>query len=381
MYRDRRLFSGLIAALFIALILMQGAFALEVKSGEKYVLLEDEVINDDLLVAAGEVTINGAVKGDVIAAGGNIVINGDVDGDIIAAGGTIEISGDTKKSAYLASGNAEISGKVMRNLLLASGTLVMTNKSAVGKDAMIASSTSEIYGDVAGNLIASGSDVVIGGDVDGDVAITSESGPRILSSARIGGDVNYTSANDIVIENNVSVPGTITKTVPKDERTGFQIFADKLMGFMSILLVGILVVRLFPETTRNVCNNMKKSLVLSGAYGIAGLVAVPILAVILMITGVGLPIALIALAVYITAIYLAKIFASVFIGKYMLGSSGTETKSLGMMLVSGLILFEMADFMPPVGSILAVFSLVFAFGAVLVTIREMSVNLRKKKMI
>lgn len=381
MNRDRRLFSGLIAALLVALIMVQGAFAFEVKGGEKYILLENEIINDDLLVAAGEVTINGDVKGDVIAAGGNIKINGDVEGDIIAAGGTIEISGDTKKSIYAASGNMDISGIISRNLLLASGTLVMTNKSAVGKDAMIASSSSEIYGDVAGNLMASGSDVVIGGDVDGYVDITSENGPRILSSARIGGDVNYTSVNDIVIENNVSVPGIVTKKVPKDERNGFEIFTDKLMEFLSLLLVGILVVRLLPETTRNVCNNMKKSLVISGAYGIAGLVAVPILALILMITGVGLPIALIGLAIYITAIYLAKIFASVFIGKYMLGNSGTETKSLGMMLFSGLILFEMAEFMPPVDTILTVFSLVFVFGATIVTIREMSANLRKKKMI
>lgn len=376
----RRLFSGIFATLFVALILMQSAAAFEIKGGEKYVLLEDEVINDDLLVAGGEVTINGVVKGDVLAAGGNIVINGDVEGDIIAAGGSIEIAGNTKKSAYIASGNAEISGKVIRNLLLASGSLVITEDGSVGRDAMIASGNSEIYGDIAGNLLSSGSDVVIGGDVDGDVSITTDSGPRILSSARIGGDLNYTSANDIVIENNVSVQGTVTKKMP-DERTAFEVFSDKLMEFLSLLLVGILVVRLFPETTRNVCNNMKKSLVISGAYGIAGLVIVPILAVILVITGVGMPIALIGLGAYITAIYVAKIFASVFIGKYMLGSSGTETKSLGMMLFSGLILFEMAEFMPPVDTILNVFSLVFAFGAILVTMREMSVNLRKKKMI
>jgi len=380
MNTDRRFFSALIGTFFIALILTQGAFAFEVKGGEKYVLPEDEVINDDLLVAAGEVTIDGIVKGDVLAAGGNIEINGNVDGDIIAAGGNVKISGDTKKSAYIASGNVDISGRVTRNLLLASGTLVMTDESAVGKDALIASGNSEIYGDVAGNLLSSGSDVVIGGDVEGDVDITSDNAPRILSSARIGGDVNYTSANDIIIENNVSVQGTVTKKLP-DQRTAFEVFTDKLMGFLSILLVGIIVIRLLPETTRNVCNNMKKSLVLSGVYGIAGLVVVPILAVILMITGVGMPIGLIALAVYITAIYVAKIFASVFIGKYMLSSSGTETSTLGMMLVSGLILFEMAEFMPPLDIVFTSFSLIFAFGAMLITMREMSVNLRKKKMI
>jgi len=51
-----------------------------VNTGKTISLSKEEVVNHDLLVAAGQIDIAGTVEGDVIALGGLISISGNVKG-------------------------------------------------------------------------------------------------------------------------------------------------------------------------------------------------------------------------------------------------------------------------------------------------------------
>ncbi|MEA3343343.1 MAG: polymer-forming cytoskeletal protein [archaeon] len=370
---------GFIALLFAA----SGAFALQIESGERFVLAKDDVIYDDLIVGGSEIVIEGRIEGDLVAFAGKISISGDVEGDVLAAGGDVVIEGDVEDDAVLLSGDAKISGDVGDNLLAACGSFKMDDGSSVGRDAFVAGGMIDVYGDVFRNLFASGGNVVIGGSVLGNVTLEADGAPRITSDAEIGGDVNYTSEKDIIIEDGASVPGNVNKNLPDAGRkkSDFERFNERLMGFLSIFIVGFILVRFLPVYTRNVCNNLKKSAFSCGLWGIVGLIVAPVVALLLMVTVIGLPLGLILVCAYIILIYVSKVYVSVFVGKFFLNMTGSRSDSLVLMLVLGLLLFELIGLVPALSGFVGLLVVVFGFGAVLVTKKQMYMNFKKKKLV
>ncbi|RLG15246.1 MAG: hypothetical protein DRN71_01800 [Candidatus Nanohalarchaeota archaeon] len=359
------------------------AFAVHVESADKFVLAAGDVVADDLIVTGGEIVIEGTIDGDLIAFGGNIVVSGDVSGDVLIAGGTIKVTGDVADDAVLAGGDIEISSDIGDNLLAACGSFKMGEDSSVGRDAILVGSDVNVSGDVSRNLLVHGSIVEIDGSVLGNVVIDSERAPRILAGAEIVGDVNYTCEYDIVVDEGASIVGYVNKKIPDEgrQRSDLEKFNARLSGFLSIFAVGFLLVRMLPVCTRNVCNNLKKSALRCGLWGAVGLVIVPVMGLFLVITIVGLPLALMLFFGYLLMIYVSKVYVSVFVGKFILNMTGSRSDSLVWMLFFGLLAFELAGLVPGVSGFVSLLVLVFGFGAIMLTKKEMYAQFRKKKLV
>ncbi|HUF37336.1 MAG TPA: hypothetical protein VMN57_02325 [Anaerolineales bacterium] len=94
----------------------------EIVAGGEFVVGEEDVLDDDLLVIGGTVEIRpgGRVAGDVTQIGGTLTIHGSVDGDIRQVGGTLvledgaAILGDviTNGGTLVHSEQAEVAGEV-----------------------------------------------------------------------------------------------------------------------------------------------------------------------------------------------------------------------------------------------------------------------------
>ena len=86
----------LAAALFVA----PAARAAEIRNGDRVVIAAGEVIDDDLIVSAETVIIDGTVTGDLIATGTNVTLNGLVQGSALLAGQTLRVAGQVDGSLY-----------------------------------------------------------------------------------------------------------------------------------------------------------------------------------------------------------------------------------------------------------------------------------------
>ena len=71
--------------LLAVLLIVSPAQAMETRSGDRVVIDSNEVIDDDLYVAANEVVVNGTIRGDLFAIGNTVTVNGTVEGDLNAA--------------------------------------------------------------------------------------------------------------------------------------------------------------------------------------------------------------------------------------------------------------------------------------------------------
>ena len=154
-YKQKFLSVFLLAAL-LALTLITPARAFDGRSGDRVVIGADEVVEDDLYVAAEEFVLDGTVNGDVIVFARNVTINGRVDGDLFAAAQTVAVNGEVTGatriagSVLFAGDKASIGGDVVG----AGYSFEGQEGSAIGRDLVFAGGQILLASDVARNVQA-----------------------------------------------------------------------------------------------------------------------------------------------------------------------------------------------------------------------------------
>ena len=123
---------------------------------------------------------------------------------------------------------------------------------------------------------------------------------------------------------------------------------------------------LFPAIRRPGLDN-RAALLTAGAIGFVAAVATPVAAIFIGITLIGLPLALVSIALWLLGLYLAKIVVAVFVGRALLGG---ESASVGMALLTGLVLVFIAVNLPYVGGLVNVLLDLLGFGAFLVAVYQ-----------
>lgn len=226
----------------LALTFVTPARAFDSRNGETVIIGKDEVIEDDLYINAATIVMDGTVKGDLIAFAQTITINGVVEGDLMSAGQIVIINGEIKDDARIAGQILQVgSGAVIGDDLIAAGmSLEMQKGSQVGGDLVVGSGQVLVAGDVAEDVLAGTAAFELRGSVVGDVKayvdVTSdtESGPpmsmflgqspvaipsvpaglTIADSAKIGGNLEYSSTIDLPIPSDV-IDGKVTRVEPQ----------------------------------------------------------------------------------------------------------------------------------------------------------------------
>lgn len=354
--------------MFLSVILICApATATEMVSADhQYNLGEGEVLEDDLLVAGGTIMIDGDVSGDLIAAGGNIEVAGRVDDDAWIAGGSLIIGGEIGDDLRAAGGDIRLRGSVADNAMIAGGTITSSSNSDVGGDLDVAGGSVEIAGHVGSDLSCGGGSVVIGGTVDGNATIYADD-IRILQSARIQGDLEYTSDKEIEIPAGTVLGNVVYKRSEKKVEDIYSKTTSSIISFLSILLIGLLMVRFTGNTTVRVSDTIATQILKSLGSGVLLLIAIPLVAMILMITVIGIPLGLIVLVSYMVILYISKIFVGLAIGRRILTYAKQEISSPYWHLVVGLIVIAFATKLPLIGFLISLIVILAGLGALVMT--------------
>ena len=242
MSKTIKLLSIFAALTLLALAVVTPVRAFDSRSGDTIIIEKGEVVEDDLYVTAATIVLDGTVKGDLIAFGQTITINGTVEGDLLAAGQAVIINGEVMDDARIAGAALQVgSGAVIGDDLIAAGmSLEMQKGSQVGGDLVVGSGQVLVAGDVADDIEAGTAAFELRGSVGGNVqayvdatsdthdgppmsmfmtqspvAIPSiPAGLTIADSAKIGGNLEYSSTIDLPIPGGV-VDGKVTRVEPQ----------------------------------------------------------------------------------------------------------------------------------------------------------------------
>ncbi len=258
-------------------------------------------------LASGNVRTTTAVEGDFIAVGGRVVTDQPIKGDAMLAGGSVEVRAPIGDDLRVAGGDVNIDTTVGGELHAAGGNVTLTKAAQIGQGASLAGGMVTINGKIVGRLRASAQRVVINGEVTGDATVFSET-LELGPTARIAGELKHTSKELKKTEGAV-VSGAVTqgempqhagKRDPDDEAKPHRgsSWVGLIMGYLGLLAAGIVFLLLFPTFSTESSQRIHSAPWQSLAIGFGVLVGIPVLAVLLMITLLGIPLGIATFASY-----------------------------------------------------------------------------------
>ena len=345
------------------------------EAGESYTLSADKTIEDDLYVVGGTINVSGAVNGDLVAAGQNISVTGDIRDDAIVAGGQLNISGKIGQSVRAAGGFLTITSQVGKDVIAAGGIININPSSEVGGKTMVTGGQISLNGKFNEDVNVSGDQVILKGEYLGDVKIEGND-ITIGQATKIAGDLTYTSENKAKIDESAQIAGKVEQKMPEGAKAGkagaaavtaasiasiiLGAFIKKLVVFAMAFVVSLIFVFGFPKHTKKAMEFFVKSPWKSLGVGFLTLIAVPIGAIIIMCTVVGLPVGLILLVAYPFMLFVTKVIVGISIGDLILNSKRKKPLHPLLSALVGLaILFVL--WLIPIFSILVTI-LVWSFG-------------------
>lgn len=350
--------AAVFSAAIAALMFSTNGEALEIRRSEGVVSVPAGETVDDTLIAFGQdIEIDGRITGDLIAFGQRVVIRGSVDGQVVTGARRIEVEGDLGGSILGAAETMDVrNGAIVRNLYGFVRAITVGRDAEIGGNGIVFASTASIAGAIGKDVHAFAAEVEATGRVGGDL-VAHASTLRVRDPARIDGNVIAHVAD----EQAVSVsPGTVAGNVatrlprePGEARGGDapgSFLAGQAVRFAAAFVTGLILLWLVPPFARISLDTPGEGVTAAGV-GLVALVAVPILALMTAITLIGLPIAILAMLVWLAALYLAKIVVAHFIGKAIFDRTARPAH-FALALLVGLLLVFVAINIPFIGVLL-----------------------------
>jgi cytoskeletal protein CcmA (bactofilin family) len=341
---------GLLFALVFSVVLTKSAFAFETAT-----------INNDsgnLLLSSGQ-----AVNDNYFAFGNIVTLDGNVSGDLISAGNQVELNGEFSNNVVAAGSSVVLKGKVNRDLFVVAASVTIDKDAVVEGDFSAFASTIIINGKVNGNVRSGANALTVNGIVGKNI-YTSVSNLTINSGALVNGGVTYTSDNQAEIDPNAKISGQVEMKQATKTQTETQSNTAKagtfILSLLSVLLVGVVLLLIMPKKAEEFADIIKGRFWASFGTGFLVLLLVPMAIILLFAIFIGIPLALILIALYIFAIYVSTVFVGLTLGKLI----SHEKWSPIWAMTFGVIILSIISCIPYLGGIAGFIIILLGLGSI-----------------
>lgn len=327
----------------------------------------------NVYAAGGQVRPAGPVSGDWVAAGGKVIVDQSIGGDAMLAGGSVDVRAPVGDDVRAAGGDVTIESRVEGELVASGGNITVRPSAAIGHGATFHAGSVTIDGRVEGDLQATARKITIDGEVKGNARLVGEEielGPK----ARMGGAVSYVSSSELKHAEGAVVAGTVTRENPPQQggrgweaAAGAPSWVAGAMSFLALLAAGAMFLLLLPRFGVAAAQRVRSSPWLALGIGLGTIAALPLVAVLLFITLLGIPIGIALLAMY-PALWLGGFLVGVLFVSRLLAAAlrkdvpagfGASIASFAM----GLLLTLLVASVPFLGALLAGLLSVAGVGA------------------
>ena len=356
------------AALLLSLLWVLGAsppaFAFETRAGQALVVTERIV--DDLYASGGTIDVTGTVEGDLVATGGTVALSGPVGGGVLAVGGTVRLGGVVAQTARTAAGAVTVGGRIGNDLVLLGGTVSFERGADVGRDLVAIGRTVFIWGNVGRRARLNGNSVIIGGSIRGDVAVNAGT-IVLLPTARINGRLRYMANRPAEIHQGAHVVGGVERMArPGGVYRELQQrvpYAGRVLEGLWLLVLGFMVVAVAPGGVPQVVDRVRHRPGPALLTGFLLLVTVPVASVLIALTVVGTPLAVVLILLYGATVYPSQVFVAAWLGDFFVRPLARRAPSLYVAQTIGTVILVAIVALPVAGMIIRLLALLLGFGA------------------
>lgn len=331
-------------------------------------------VGADRFAAGPAVSVSAPVAGDLFLAGCSLDLDAPVGGDAVAAGCNVRLGGQVGQDLYAAGGRVSLNAAVLHNARIAGGSIEIGSRAKIAGNASVAGGEIRIAGPVGGYLQVGGGHVFLDAPVAGDVQVaagTVELGP----GARIGGRLRYASSEELKRDPAAQVQGGIErlplpahapKATPAERERAARgihwIWSAGLITLAAILAAALPA--LFTGTATIVRTRWAWSLLV----GFIALVCIPVAALIALVTVIGIPLALAAMALYFALLLIGYATTGISLGLLALQRWQPARTSGGWRFLAaalGMLAVALVASIPYVGALIVLAALLLGIGVLL----------------
>ncbi|HEY0735468.1 MAG TPA: hypothetical protein VGD69_11230, partial [Herpetosiphonaceae bacterium] len=368
-YVLRRVFMLVTVALVAALLGATPALAADRRSGERVVIGANEVIPDDLYVAANTIIVDGTIQGDLLAVGANVTINGTVEGDLMAAGQAVVVNGSVRDDVRVGGMAIQFGpqAQIGDDVLGGATSIEQQAGSTFGGDTYLGGSQALLAGTTRGSVEGGFAALELRGTVGRDVNVSVggrddvvvmpwspgvgiampavRSGLTVDDGAQIGGKLSYTAPQDGQISTAAQVENGITRT-PTPATTApttnpYQWLIDLVRRYVTLLAIGLLLLWLVPTWIGALGTTVRSRPLATAGWGAVGFIGtivllglIPFVAILLMVlfgwltlgglAGITFVLGTAAFSTVLTGFailvsYLVQVIVGLLVGRWLLG--------------------------------------------------------------
>jgi hypothetical protein len=352
--------------LIVLLVFTLPGFGLEQRHSDIVSVAANETVDDTLLATGNIVRVEGVVNGDLLAFGATVEVRGTVKGDLVSfATKRTVVSGKVEGSIYNLSNSLDLDGVLGHGIYALAQSLHVDNRGRVGGGIVVGAGDVTLEGQVDRSVTMFAGNAAVSGSIARELTMAGEN-LTLTNTARVGGNLSaqVDQLKNVHIADGATIGGKrdIQVSVKKSRFAAPSFYFFQAVWLAAAMLVGWLALVLFPAffqaSTLAVGSGWR-----SVGLGLAVLAAVPFAVVISSITLVGLPASLMLFAVYLTAIYLAKVWVGAFLGRILLKQAGTTKGDWLQGLLLGLLILTIAEFIPFLGGLVHLGVVCLGLGA------------------
>jgi len=319
----------------------------------------------------------------VFAAGGRVRIEGQDIGEIFAAGGGVTLTDLVTNRVIAAGADVDIGGTVTGSVIATGGDVNILAGSKIGGDAVLTGGEITFDGNVAGDLVASGGQINVAGTVTGDARLR---GGRITlqPGTTIEGNLIYRSRNELALPEGVRVAGTVTREGDGDSSMAgmfgallFAVIVGIFFGTLVLLFMTAVVLALFGRQVARASDVVGERPLQSLGIGMLVMMGLPFAMVVMVITIIGIPLAILTAALGLLLGAAGLVVAAHWTGMKLraaithASAPMSYLRTLGW-TVLGLLLFSLVGIVPFIGNVAQFFAVITGFGALLLALMRRS---------
>ena len=286
----------------------------------------------NVYAAGGQVRPVEAVRGDFAAAGGRVILDQPVGGDAALVGGSVDVRAPVGDDLRAAGGDITIESAVGGELFATGGNVTLARAATVTGGATVYGGNITIDGRVDGRLMANAQRIRINGDIRGDVRLGAgeiELGPL----ARIGGALRYSSGSELKRAEGATIAGVVTREdasasqrrgggrgngAERDGGIGARAsWAGTLFFYLSLMASTAVLLLIAPSFAIHTAERIRATPWVAMAVGLGAVLAVPVLAVLLLVTVLGIPLGIMVLSLYPVLLLAGFVVGSLFIARLL----------------------------------------------------------------
>jgi hypothetical protein len=257
---------------------------------------------------------------------------------------------------------ATIRGKVGRNVSVWANAIDAEPGSEVGRELLAFANTATLEGIVGRDLQIFANRLEVNGNVGGDSHVHADT-LVFGSSAQTQGAITYKGRHEAEVDSGAKLahPIQFTLDTRRPEYTSGKYYWHLALSWGAAFLFGLVLLLLMPSVFIESVRNAER--LASVGIGALLLFGIPIVAILVCFTIIGLAVSISTMMLYVMAVYAGKTFIAVWLGQKMFGATLSTGGLIGRLAAGLVVIYALRQIPYTVGVWVALLIAIWGLGA------------------